>query len=87
MNERGKSDGPIVPKKSANNGVAARLDRCHPRDASAEQAEGREPAKGNSLRGTRDRTQCRASLHVALERIRQGRQRLRVMTQGRSPVR
>ena len=25
MNERGESDGPIVPKKPANNGVAARL--------------------------------------------------------------
>ena len=26
MNGRGKSDGPIVPRKPANNGVAARLD-------------------------------------------------------------
>ena len=73
MNECGKSDGPIVPKKPANNGVAARLDRCHPRDTSAEQAEGRGPAKGNSLRGGEDRTQCRDSSYAALERIRQGR--------------
>ncbi len=87
MNERGKSDGPIVPKTPANNGAAARFDVSHPCDASAEQVEERGSAKGNLLRGSRDRTQCRASLHVALERIRQGRQRLCVMTQGRSPVR
>jgi hypothetical protein len=87
MNGRGKSDGPIVPRKPANNGVAARLDRSHPRDTPAEQVEGRGPAKGNLLRGTRDRTQCRASLHAALKWIRQGRLSLRVTTQGRSPVR
>ena len=71
MNGCGKSDGPIVPKKPANNGVAARLDGCRPRDTSAEQVEGRGPAKGNSLRGLEDRTQGRVSLYVALERIRQ----------------
>ena len=87
MNERGKSDGPIVPRTPANKDAAARLDMSHPRDASAEQVEGRGPAKGNSLRGSEDRTQNRESLQVALERIRQGRQRLCVMTQGRSPVR
>jgi hypothetical protein len=26
MNERGKSDGPIVPRTPANNGIAAQLD-------------------------------------------------------------
>ena len=87
MNERGKSDGPIVPRTPANDGAAARHDGSHPCDASAEQVEGRGPAKGNSLRGSEDRTQNRESLQVALERIRQGRQRLCVMTQGRSPVR
>ena len=87
MNGRGKSDGPIVPRKPANNGVAARLDGSHPRDTSAEQVEGRGPDQGNSLRGPEDRTQDREPLQAALERIRQGRQRLRVMTQGRSPVR
>jgi len=51
------------------------------------QVEGRGPAKDNSLRGSEDRTQCREPLQAALERIRQARQRLRVMTQGRSPVR
>ena len=71
MNERGKSDDPIVPRIPANNGVAARRDQCHPRDTSAEQAEGRGSAKGNSLRGSEDRTQGRDSLQVALERIRQ----------------
>ncbi len=86
MNGCGKSDGPIVPKKPANNGVVARLDRCHPRNTSAEQAEGRGSAKGNSLRGPGDRTQCRAFLYAASERIRQN-QPLRVTAQGRSPVR
>ena len=89
MNGHGKSDGPILPKKPANNGVAARLPdvRRDPRDTPAEWAEGRGPAKGNSLQGTGDRTQCRAALQAALERIRQACDRLRVMTQGRSPVR
>ncbi len=87
MNERGKSDGPIVPRKPANNGVAARLDCCHPCDTPAERVEGRGSAKGNPHRGTRDRTQCRAFLHAALARIRREPQRLRVTTQGRSPVR
>jgi len=71
MNGGGKSDGPIVPKKPANKGGAGRLDRSHPSGPTAEQAEGRGPAKGNSLRQTRDRTQSRESLQSALERIRQ----------------
>ena len=72
MNGGGKSDGPIVPKTSANNGGVDRFDLSHPASSSAEQVEGRGPAKGNSLRGTRDRTQCRVYLHAALERMRQG---------------
>ena len=87
MNERGKSDGPIVPRTPANNGAAARHDESHPSDASAEQVEGRGPAKGNSLGADGDRTRCRASLQAALERIRQERLSLRVTTRGRSPVR
>ena len=87
MNGGGKSDGPIVPPTPANNGGAARLDRSHPGDPPAEQAEGRGPAKGNSLRGPGDRTQSRATPQAALERIRQAEQRLAVRTQGRSPVR
>ena len=74
MDERGKFDGPIVPRKPANNGVAAGLDWCHPRDTSAEQVEGRGPAKGNSPRGPEERTQGRAPLQAALERIRQAAQ-------------
>ena len=40
MNERGKSDGPIVPQTPANNGGAARLDGSHPAASPAEQVEG-----------------------------------------------
>jgi len=87
MNGGGKSDGPIVPQKPANNGVADRLPdmRRDPDVAPAERAEGRGPAKGNSLRGPGDRTQGRDALQAALERIRQAG--LAVRTQGRSPVR
>ena len=87
MNECGKSDGPIVPQTPANKGAAARHDVSHPRYASAEQVEGRGPAKGNSLRGPGSRTQSRVAPQEALGRIRQAAQRLAVMTQGRSPVR
>ncbi len=87
MNEHGKSDGPIVPKKPVNKGVAARLDLSHLRDTSAERVEGRGPTKGNSLRGTEDRTPCRESSQAALRRIPQRLVRLRVRAQGRSPVR
>ena len=75
MNERGKSDGPIVPKTPANDGAAARHDGSHPRDASVEQVEGRGPDQGNSLRGSEDRTRRRESLQAALERIRQAASR------------
>jgi group II intron reverse transcriptase/maturase len=75
MNEGGKSDGPIVPQTPANKGGAVRLDRCHPESPPAEQVEGRGPAKGNSLRRLEDRTQCRATLQAALERIRQAASR------------
>ena len=75
MNERGKSDGPIVPQTPANNGGGNRLDGSHQAASSAEQVEGRGPAKGNSLRGSEDRTQNRESLQAALERIRQAASR------------
>jgi len=77
MSVRGKSDGPIVPKKSANKDSEGRLDRSHPLPQSAEQAERRGPAKDNSLRDPEDRTQSRVteSLHAALERIRQAASR------------
>jgi len=71
MNGGGKSDGPIVPQTSANNGGGNRLDGSHPAMPLAERIEGRGPAKGNSLRGPGDRTRSRATLQAALERIRQ----------------
>jgi hypothetical protein len=43
MDDRGKSDGPVVPAKPPNKAV----------DAAAEVVEGRGPAKGNAARETR----------------------------------
>ncbi|NIS81935.1 MAG: group II intron reverse transcriptase/maturase [Anaerolineales bacterium] len=63
MNERGKSDSPIVPGKLPNKGCGA------PRPA--EGVEGRGLAEGNPIRQTRSRTQSRKDLQRALERIRQ----------------
>lgn len=81
MNEREKSDSPIVPKNSSNNDPAM--------DGSAEKGEESGLAKRNPDRQSRDRNQCRATLSQALERIRQAakEERLGVMTQGRSLVR
>ena len=77
MNERGKSDSPIVPGKLPNKGRGAlRL---------AEGVEGRGLAEGNLFQQPGFRTQSRTDLQNALRRIR--RSRLRVITQGRSPVR
>jgi len=75
MNSGGKSDGPIVPKKLANNGGGNRFGDSHPATLSAERAEGRGPAKGNSLQGTGDRAQDRVAPQAALERIRQAARR------------
>jgi len=41
MNEDGTSDGPIVPKTSANNGDGNRSNASRPAAPSAERAEGR----------------------------------------------
>jgi len=71
MNERGKSDGPIVPAKPPNNGEGARLDASHPRPTSAEGAEGRGPVKGNPQEGDTLRTQGRTGVQQALARVRQ----------------
>jgi group II intron reverse transcriptase/maturase len=62
MNDGGKSDKPIVPKKGANKG------RGKPRPA--ERVEGRGLAKGNSGEQTRFWTQGQTDLHHALDRIR-----------------
>jgi len=61
MNRPGKSDGPIVPRKSPNN--AGR--------PAAEGMEGRGPAKGNPQEQTMLRTQGRARMEEALARVRQ----------------
>jgi hypothetical protein len=89
MNGRGKSDSLIVPVRLSNKDGGAL--------ASAEEVEGRRLAKGNWSQQTRNRTQRRENLQHELGRIRQTaqrdkkhlypEQRLRVFTQGRSPVR
>ena len=80
MNDSGKSDKPIVPKKGANKG------RGGPRPA--ERLEGRGLAKGNPGEQTRFWTQGQVDLPHALERIRTAARRLKnVITRGRSPVR
>ena len=76
MNGRGKSDSSIVPRKLPNKGGGAPL--------TAEGVEGRGLAEGNLFQQPRFRAQSRSDLQNALRRIRQG---LRVITQGRSPVR
>ena len=53
MNERGKSDGSVVPEKSPNKGSGA--------PPSAEEMEGRDPAKGNPSQPIRHRTQSRTA--------------------------
>ena len=67
MYGHGKSDGPVVPKKSPNKGPGA--------PGSAEGMEGRGPAKGNPRKRNRNRTQCRDRLQSELTRIRQVAQR------------
>jgi RNA-directed DNA polymerase len=67
MNERRESDRPVVPKKPANKGGG--------QTPSAERVEGRGLAKGNPDQQTRLRTQCRADLPNALERVRQAARR------------
>jgi len=63
MNERGKSDGPVVPKKRSNE-RRGRLLR-------EETVEERGPAKGNRYPLPRHRTQSRTELMQALVRIRE----------------
>ena len=63
MNERGKSDWPVVPEKPVNNDGGAPL--------SAESVEGRGQAKGNPVKRNSLRTQHRDRLSQVLGRIRQ----------------
>mgnify|MGYP001828092834 CR=1 FL=1 len=67
MNERRKSDRPVVPGKSSNKGYGA--------PCPAEGVEGRGRAKGNSRQQTRSRTQYRKDLQQALDRVRQAASR------------
>ncbi len=60
MDERGKSDIPIVPGKPSNNAGSS----------AAEMVEGRGVTKGKSLEQNALRTQSRASASSALERVR-----------------
>jgi len=71
MNERGKSDGPVVPAKLPNNGEGARLDPGRPRPTPAEGAEGRGPVKGNPQGHNTLRAQDRTGVQQALARVRQ----------------
>jgi len=62
MNERGKSDGPVVPAKSPNKAAKA----------VAEAVEGRGPTKGNTNQQNASRTQSRIhGVSSALDRVRQ----------------
>jgi len=61
MNERGKSDRPVVPVKSSNKAV----------QTAAEGMEGRGLTKGNLQQQNASRTQSRNNAPNALERIRQ----------------
>jgi hypothetical protein len=60
MYDHGKSDKPILPKKSPNEPIRAK-----------EEMEGRGLTKGNSLKQNIPRTQSRTRVQNALERIRQ----------------
>jgi len=60
MHGRGKSGSVIVAEKPTN--------RAEP--SAAEPVEPRAEAKGNADRQSTNRTQCRALVHPALERIR-----------------
>ena len=64
MNGHGKSDRSVVPAKPSNKDVGKSR-------ASAERVEERDLAKGNLRRQNTHRTQGRARVHSALERVRQ----------------
>lgn len=65
MNDHGKSDGSVVPKKSSNKAP----------ERAAETAEGRGPAGGKTLGCNTPRTQSREGVPSALERIREAARR------------
>ena len=61
MNDRGKSDGPVVPAKLPNK----------PLYAGAEVVEGRGPAKGNTASETRPGRSAGVGVSSDLDRVRQ----------------
>ena len=79
MNERGKSDGCVVPAKPANKAAVA----------AAESVEERRPAKGNMASKTRPGHRAGTGALSALDRVRELARKcaFRVWTQGKSPVR
>ena len=79
MNERGKSDGCVVPAKPANKAVVA----------AAESVEERRPAEGNMASKTRPGHRAGTDAPSALDRVRELARKcaFRVRTQGKSPVR
>ena len=87
MYGRGKSDGPILPRKRPNKDGGA--------PPKAEAVEGRGSAKGNAVEQTRFRTQRREDLQRELDRVRHSQQHRHSpslaasarLTRGRSPLR
>ena len=61
MDDRRKSDGPVVPAKPSNKAV----------DAAAEAVEGRGPGKGNAASETRPGRSADVSVSSGLDRVRQ----------------
>ena len=70
MHIRGKSDGPIVPKKSPNKSGGDAVGT-----SLAEAVEGRGPTKGNTRKTSMPRTQSRTRMSNGLERVRESARR------------
>src|SRR5512136_2562816 len=66
MSDHGKSDNSVLPRRSSNKAG----------QRAAERMEGREMAKGKTLKQTTPRTQGRRGMPSALERIREATQRI-----------
>jgi hypothetical protein len=84
MHGHEKSDSAIVAVKPANKVARAASERSVAVQAAAELVERRAGTKGNADQQSTHRTQSRASVTQALERIRQA---IAVVTRGRSRMR
>src|SRR5712692_7739057 len=84
MHGRGKSDSVVVAVKPANKVACTAAEQSAAEPAAAEPVEPRVETKGNAGQQSTRRTQSRASVSQALERIRQA---LAVVTRGRSRMR